>query len=483
MNATYDVVIIGAGAVGSLIARELARYQLSILLIDKNSDVGEGTTKANTAIVHAGYDAKPGSAKARLNVAGNRMFEILCGELDIEFDRCGTLVAAMDADDLRTLEALRERGIANGVPGLEILDAAATLAHAPALNPAVRGALWAPTGGLVDPFQMALGAAENAVMNGVELALETLVTGFERQCKRLQGVVTDRGTFYTRWVIIAAGLWADDLMRKAGLTGFNIRPRKGEYYVLDRRTAEVMRSVLFPCPTPVSKGIMVTRTIHDNVLLGPNAVHVDDKNDLDVTAEGVDEVWQGALKLVPGLDRRDVIRSFAGLRASGSTDDFVISIPDEPQGLVVLAGIESPGLTAAPAIALQVCEMLREAGLRLDEKPGFNPLRRAVPRLAQLSLAERRVLIEQDPRYGHIVCRCEGVSEGQVAAACHGPIPARTYDGLKRRTRLGSGRCQGAFDLPLVIDIMARELGISPLEFTAKGGASRYLVNPEEAGG
>ncbi len=475
----YDVVVVGAGVVGSMIARALSRYALRILVVDKASDVGEGTTKANTAIVHAGYDAKPGSLKARLNLAGNAMFDTLCAELEVDFDRCGTYVVALTDDDLRTLDDLYRRGRENGVPDMAIVPGEALRAAEPGVNASTVGALWARSGGIVDPFGLCIAAAENAVMNGTTVALDTEVTGFLREGDapdgRIAGVITDRGVVRSRWVVIAAGLWADDLMHAAGLDGFTITPRKGEYFVLDKAAADAVRTVLFPCPTPVSKGILVTRTIHGNVMLGPNAVDVGAKDDLRTTADGLDEVLAGALGLVPSLNPRHVIRTFAGLRATGSTGDFVIEVPREAPGLVVLAGIESPGLTASPAIAEYVVDLLREEGLPLDPRADYDPRRPAPPRVAHLSPEEHAALIAQDPRYGHVVCRCETVTEGEIVAAMHRPIPARTYDALKRRTRLGSGRCQGGFDLPLVLGIMARELGVSPLELTKRGGASRLV--------
>ncbi|MCD6518601.1 MAG: NAD(P)/FAD-dependent oxidoreductase, partial [Anaerolineae bacterium] len=433
----YDVLIIGAGVVGSLIARTLSRYRLRILLLDKASDVGEGTTKANTAIIHAGYDAKPGTLKAKLNVAGNPLFDQLCAELDVPFERCGTYVIALSEKDRHTLRELYERGKKNNVPKMHLISGQALRQREPAVNALAVEALYAETGGMVDPFELCIGAAENAVMNGVELLLETKALDFIRQGDRIRGVLTTRGPFYARWTIIAAGLWADDLLHKAGLNDFHITPRKGEYFVLDKAAAEQVHGILFPCPTPISKGILVTRTIHGNVLLGPNAQNITDKKDLSTTSAGLEEVMAGALKLVPSLDRRHIIRTFAGLRASGSTGDFLIEAPKETPGLIVLAGIESPGLTASPAIAEYVVEMLREAGLTLEERPDYNPIRKGIPRFAQLSPQERQALIAQDPRFGHIVCRCEMVTEGEIVAACHRPIPARTYDAIKRRTRLG----------------------------------------------
>ncbi|NLT73499.1 MAG: NAD(P)/FAD-dependent oxidoreductase [Chloroflexi bacterium] len=472
----YDVIIIGAGVVGAHIARALSRYRLRILLLDKATDVGDGTTKANTAIVHAGYDAKPGSNKARLNVAGNALFEQVCGELDVEFDRCGTYVVGVSEEDRATLEDLYRRGRQNGIRGLSLVGGPEMRSREPGITESVTGALFAATGGLVDPFALCYAAAENAVGNGAELLLETEVQGFLREDDAVVGVRTNRGEFRSRWTVISAGVHADDLMRAAGLDGFTITPRKGEYFVLDRAARAQVRNVLFPCPTPVSKGILVTPTIHGNVMLGPTATDIDDKENLSTTPEGLNEVLTGALKLIPGLESRQIIRSFTGLRASGSTGDFMIDAPKERPGLLILAGIESPGLTASPAIALEVVEMLREAGLELQERAEYVPLRRGIPRFSQLSPAEQEALIARDPRYGRIICRCETVTEGEVVAACHGAIPARTYDALKRRTRVGTGRCQGGFDLPLVLEIMARELGLSPLEITQKGGASNIVV-------
>ncbi len=474
----YDVIIIGAGVVGAHIARALARYRLRVLLLDKASDVGDGTTKANTAIVHAGYDAKPGTNKARFNLAGNAMFDRVCQELDVEFERCGTYVVGVSEEDRATLQELLQRGRQNGVPGLALISGEEMRRREPGLTEQTIGALYAPTGGIVDPFALCFAAAENAVANGVELMLETKVQGFLREGAAIVGVETNRGPLRSRWVVIAAGLWADDLIHAAGLNSFTITPRKGEYFVLDREARAEVRNVLFPCPTPISKGILVTPTIHGNVMLGPTAQDIDDKEDLRTTAEGLNEVMTGALRLMPKLNSRWIIRSFCGLRAAGSTGDFLIEMPPESPGLLVLAGIESPGLTASPALAEHVVAMLGEAGLPLMERADYDPIRHSIPRFSQLDEAEREALIAQDPRYGHVVCRCETVTEGEIVAACHSPIPARTYDALKRRTRIGTGRCQGAFDTPLVLEIMAREYGVSPLALTQKGGASYMLARP-----
>ena len=326
MDALYDVIIVGGGVVGCFIARALSRYKLRVLLLERESDVCSGTSKANTAIVHAGYDAKPGTLKAALNLAGNRAYDQVCAELDVPFQRCGTYVVALTDDDLRTLDDLYRRGIQNGVTGMRIISGEEMRRIEPLVNPETRGALYAATGGIVDPFLLTIAAAENAVLNGVHLRLETEVTDLIRQNGRIAGVHTNRGQIFGRFVINAAGLHADQLMAKAGLQGFTITPRKGEYYVFDREKSRV-RAVLFPCPTPISKGILVTPTTHGNTLIGPNAVDISNKEDLSVTPQGLEEVFAGAQRLVPTLDRRDVIAVFAGLRASGSTGDFPIEAP------------------------------------------------------------------------------------------------------------------------------------------------------------
>ncbi|MBC7250032.1 MAG: NAD(P)/FAD-dependent oxidoreductase [Anaerolineae bacterium] len=484
----YDVIIIGAGVVGSMIARFLSRYKLDILLIEKDADVGMGASSANTAIVHAGYDPVPGSLKAIMNVAGNKMWDTLAGELNFPFERRGDYVVAIGDEEVPLLDELWERGVKNGVPGMIMLSGDEVRRREPNINPEVSGALWASTGGICDPFAVVIAAAENAVMNGVTLMLETAFEDFVMEGNRIVAVKTNRGTFGCRWAINCAGLYSDVVMHKAGVRPeFKITPRKGEYYVFDR--AEItINNVLFPVPTPISKGILVTTTLHGNTIIGPNAQEIEDKEDRSVTRDGLEEVWQGARKLVPKLDLRHVIAVFAGLRPGGNAPcetpgvnynkDYIIEIPAKVQGFVNLGGIESPGLTSAPAIAQRVVELLKDAGEKLEEKRDWDPIRPARPRFRDLSPEEQKILIRNDPRYGRIVCRCESVTEGEIVAEIHAPIPARTYDAIKRRTWLGTGRCQGGFDTPRVVEILARELGVSMLEVTKKGPGSEFLARP-----
>jgi glycerol-3-phosphate dehydrogenase len=484
----YDVIIIGAGVVGSMLARFLSRYKLDILLIEKEADVCMGASAANTAIVHAGYDPVPGSLKAVMNVAGNAMWDTLAGELNFPFERRGDYVVAVGEEELPHLDVLWERGVKNGVPGMIMLSGDEVRRREPNINPKVSGALWASTGGICDPFAVVIAAAENAVMNGVTLMFDTKFEDFVMEGNRIVGVKTNRGTFGCRWAVNSTGVYSDEVMHKVGIRPeFRITPRRGEYYVFDR--AEItINNVLFPVPTPVSKGILVTTTVHGNTIIGPNAEEIEDKEDRSVTQDGLDEVWAGATKLVPKLSLRYAIAVFAGLRPGGNAPcetpgvdygkDYIIEIPQKVQGFVNLGGIESPGLTSAPAIAQRVVDMLKDAGEKLEEKPDWEPIRPARPRFRDMPPEEQIILIQNDPRYGRIVCRCETVTEGEIVAEIHAPIPARTYDALKRRTWLGTGRCQGGFDTPRVVEILARELGISLLEVTKKGSGSTMLARP-----
>jgi glycerol-3-phosphate dehydrogenase len=492
MTPSYDVIIIGGGITGSMVARYLSRYQLSILLIDRETDICMGTTSGNSAFVHAGYDPVPGSLKAVTNVEGNALYEQLSQELGFDFERNGDYVVAIGQEEIPALERLMEQGKKNGVPGLKMISGEELLRREPLINPEASLAMWAPSGGTCDPFGANIAACENAIQNGVQVMLETEFLDFIREGARITGIRTTRGDFACRWVVNAAGLFADDVMHKAGVrTEFKITPRRGEYYVLDE--AEIkLKPCFFPTPSAAGKGILVAGTVHGNVIIGPNAEVIADKEDLAVTAAGLQEIICGAKKLVPSLTLRPVISLFAGLRAYGNAPcetpgveyghDFIIEIPKGVQGLVNLGGIESPGLTAAPAIALRIIDLLKDAGEKLVEKRDWNPVRPRRPRFRHLSMKERADLIAKDDRYGRVVCRCEMVTEGEIVAEIHAPLPARTYDAIKRRTWLGTGRCLGGFDTPRVVDILARELGIQPLEVSKKGPGSEFLRGTTKPG-
>ena len=488
MLEKYDFIIIGGGVVGCIIARWLSRYEASVLLIEKEADVCMGATAANTAIVHAGYDPLPGSLKARMNVVGNPMWDQLSGELNFPFERRGDYVVAIGKEELPSLDTLMEQGKKNGVTGMKILTKAEVLAREKNINQETSGALWATTGGICDPFGVTIAAAENAAMNGVRMLLNTSFEDFIMEGRRIVGIKTNRGDFKCRWVINSAGLFSDEVMHKAGVRPeFVIKPRKGEYFIFDRADITI-DNVLFPVPSEKGKGILVTTTLHGNTIIGPNSVICEDKEDRSTTREGLEEIWQGAQKIVPCLSQRHIIAMFAGLRPYGNgpckspgidyQHDYIIEIPEEVQGFVNLGGIESPGLTSAPAIAQEVVDMLKAAGENLKEKKEWDPIRRTRPRFRDMNHKEQKLLIDMDPRYGRVICRCENVTEGEIVAEIHAPIPAITYDAIKRRTWLGTGRCQGGFDTPRVVKIIADELGVSPLEVTKKGQGSNFLARP-----
>lgn len=487
MTQSYDVIIIGAGIVGAMTARFLSKYDIKIMWIEKEADIGMGASAANSALVHAGYNALPGTNKALTNARAVKMWPQLSQELGIPYERTGDYVVAVSDEDMATLKDLQARGQANGVPGMEIIDGEQMRRLEPLIRPDTVGALWVPTGGMGDPFAATVAAAENAVMNGVELQLNTAFEDFIMEGDRITGVRTTQGNFACRWVVNAAGLYSDEVMHKAGVRPeFKIHPRRGEYVILDKADFQLTQpTILFPTPTEKGKGILVTSTLHGNVIVGPNANFVDSKENKDVTEEGIQEIWSGGKKLVPAINRKHIIAQFAGLRATGNAptpnpeidynQDFIIEIPEEVQGLVNLGGIESPGFTSAPAIALRVIELLEEAGEELSEKPNWNPVRKPRPIFRHLSRDEQAALIAKDPSYGRIVCRCENVTEGEIRAEVHTPIPATTYDALKRRTWLGTGRCQGGFDMPRVVQILSEELGLTPEEITKKGAGSPFL--------
>ena len=488
MSETYDIIIIGGGVVGCMTARFLSRYKLSILLIEKETDIGSGTSAANTALVHPGYDPVSGSLKAKMNVAAVPLWPTLSAELGFSYERCGDYVIAVGADELVKLDELVERGKRNGVTGMSIVSGDEIRKREPLINPAVSGALFAETGAMCDPFGVTLAAAENAVINGVTILRDTAFEDFIIQNKCIVGVKTSRGAFGCRWAINAAGLYSDVVMHKAGVRPeFKITPRKGEYLILDRADFE-LQSVYFPVPSTVSKGILATDTVHGNTILGPTAHDQEDKEDKTNSESGLQEVLEGGRKLIPCVDTRHVIAVFAGLRAAGNAPcetpgvdyghDFIIEIPSTVKGLVNLGGIESPGLSSSPAIALRVIDLLKDAGEKLIEKPDWNPIRPARPRFRHLTHAQRQAVIEKDERYGRVVCRCENVTEGEIVAEIHSPVPATTYDALKRRTWLGTGRCQGGFDLPRVVHILARELGIPETTASKKGKDSAFLLRP-----
>lgn len=473
-----NVTIIGGGIVGTAIARELSRYDANILLVEKEPDIAfGGSTKANTGIIHAGYHDDPRTLMAKLCPPGNALWSKLAYELDVPFKRAGSFVVALKEEDLHVLKELKRRGIRNKVPDLEIIEEYDRLCEMePNLNREAMAVLYAPTAGITCPYEMAIALAENATRNGVKILLGTEATGITVEKGGVKGVRTNKGNIETDYVINAAGLWADDISAVAGIGHFTITPRKGEYLIFDKELSGFVNHVLFLVPTPISKGIAVTPTVDGNLVVGPNACDIEDKTDLTTTSAGLKEILGSALNLVPklSLKKDTIIANYAGLRAESNTGDFIIELYDEVMDFINVAGVKSPGLTSAPAIAEMVVNLLQKAGLELKEKEAFNPYRKSIDRsIRELFFGKAEKLIARDASYGHVICRCEHVTEGEVVEAVR--RGAATLDGIKYRTRAGMGRCQGGFCGPHVIKILARELGIPAEDVTKRGGDSQLL--------
>lgn len=470
----FDVIIIGAGVTGCAVARELSRYHLEVCVIDKNQDVGEGTSKANSGIVHAGFDAAPGSLMAKLNVEGNRMMGELAKELDFPFQRIGAMVTCLEGQDGEKLRELLDRGEKNGVPDLRLLTGEEARRLEPNLGEGVASVLYAPTGGIVCPFGLTIALAENACVNGVGFRLGEEVTLVERLAEGYR-VVTAKGVYETKVVVNAAGVYADLFHNMVSDRKIKITARRGEYCLLDRNAGSHVGHTIFQLPGKYGKGILVTPTVHGNLLIGPNAVDVEDKENTKTTGEGLEEVVGKAGMSVANLPTRQVITSFAGLRAHEEGHEFIIRELSESRGFVDVAGIESPGLTSAPAIGVMAAGIVRDI-LQPGEKKDFIRARRGIVDTDGLGREELAGLIKERPEYGNIICRCEGVSEGEIIDAIRRPLGARTLDGVKRRTRAGMGRCQAGFCSPKVMEILAREWGVDISEITKCGNGSEIIV-------
>ena len=474
----YDVLIIGCGITGAAAAFELSRYQLKIGILEKENDVANGTTKANSAILHAGYDPLPGTLMARLNVQGAALAKELCARLDVPYRQCGSLVLAFSREDCSTLEELYRRGQANGVPELALLTGDQARTIEPNLSPQVLAALHAPTAAICSPWEFCLALAETAVDNGAKLHLETTVTGLTPTGNGWM-IHTDRGSFAARYVVNAAGLSAQAIHEMAAPHTFTIHPSRGQYYLLDKSEGDRVSHVIFQCPGAQGKGVLTAPTVHGNLIVGPNAEPVEG-NDTGTTAQGLAFVRTAALRSVPSIRFRDSIRNFAGVRAAADTGDFILSLAADH--FLDLAGICSPGLTAAPAIARYAVQLLSGDGLALRPKESFL-CRRSRVRFHDLPPREKARLAAEDPSFGRVICRCETVTEGEILAALRSPIPPRSVDGVKRRVGAGMGRCQGGFCGPRVVEILSRELGIPPDQILQDQAGTWILAGETKGGG
>lgn len=474
MKKMKKVIIIGAGVIGCAVARELSKYDLDICVLEKGLDVPVGTSRANSAIIHAGYDDQPGSAKAELCVKGNALFDELKDELDFHFEKNGSLVVALNSNEERKLQDLVKQGKKNGVRGLKILSSKETLKLEPNLNPAVKSALYVSTAGIVSPFGYTIALYENAIKNGVKFIFDSNVEKVVVENKKMKGVVSNGKFIDANIVINAAGLHSDEISKTAGIDYFCIYPQKGEYFVFDDTIGKVVSRTVFPAPLEKTKGILIAYDVFGKIIIGPNSESIVDKEDTSTTEKGLMEVFMGAKRIVPSLRLQDIVTYFAGVRAQSSTEDFIIeSYPNKAYGFINLAGIKSPGFTASYAIAGRAVELIKDLGFKLRGKKGFNPMRKNIPRFRDLSSKEKKALVAKNPQFGHVICRCEQVTEGEIVEAIH--RGATTVQGVKFRTSAGFGRCQMGFCGPRIIEILSRETGIPARKIRKFGKNSYYF--------
>ena len=472
----YDVAVIGAGVVGSLITRELSRYNLKIALLERCNDCAMGATKANSAIVHAGFDAVPGTLKAKLNVRGVELMKDFCRELNVPLKNNGALVVAFSEGEIPHLEKLLKRGEENGVPGLRIIDREELKAIEPNIGDTAVGALVAPTSSIVCPYELTIAGVENAVSNGAEFIRNCEVKNIEFSDDEFT-LDTTQGEIKADYVINAAGVHSGKIAKLIGEDSIEIIVRHGDYYLLDKSQGSLANYTIFQCPTEMGKGVLVSPTVDGNLIVGPSANDIDNGDDVATTPAGLNGIYTAAIKSVPAVSLRNAITSFSGNRAHPTTDDFIIGSSKANKKFINAAGIESPGLSSSPAIAEMIVDIMNELTGGMDKKADFDPIRPEPVRFRHMSTEERAELIKKNKAYGRIVCRCETITEGEILDAIHAPAGARDVDGVKRRTRAGMGRCQGGFCGSKVVEILARELGVPMNEITKFGGESKIMYD------
>lgn len=470
-----DVLIIGAGAVGCAIARELSKYQLDIIVVDKNEDVGGDASKSNSAIIHTGYDAKPETLESRLVVAANPMYSKLTKDLDIPFDVVGAILPAITDEQFEKLPAIKQKAMKNSVYDVEYLTAKQILEMEPNINPEVKGGLYIPRESIIDPFLMVIALAENAVVNGATFMLETKVLDIIVEDDTVKYVKTTKGSIHAKYIINAAGLHCDDIAQMVGKDDYCVNPRKGQFFILDKNTSCKVNKIVLPIPTKLTKGKLMCPTIHGNMLVGPTAEDLTDKCDKSTTSEGLKSVFDDVKRLVPKVNLSDTITQYSGLRPNRNPEGLNIDVYDDLKGYINLSGIRSTGLTASVAIGKYVANLMIEMGMYAEFKTDFVEKRKGITLIRECSADEQEKLIKDDPRYGHIICRCETVSEAEIVQAIHSPIPAKSVDAIKRRLRAGMGRCQGGFCGPKIIDILVRELGVEASEIN-KNEKKSYMI-------
>ncbi len=471
-----DVVIIGAGAVGSAIARELSKYDLDIVVVDKNEDIGGDASKSNSAIIHTGYDASPDTLESQLVVAANPMYERLTEELDIPYRKLGALLPAITDEQFAALPAIKEKAFKNRVYDVEYLSGAKMLDMEPELNPDVKGGLYIPRENIIDPFILVMALAENANANGVSFMLNTTVTGIVVKDGRVTTVQTTGGDIETKYVVNAAALHCDDIAAMVGKADYKVVARRGQFFILDKNTSCKVNKIVLPIPTKITKGKLMCPTIHGNMLVGPTAEDLDDKTGYETTAAGLESIAEDVRRLIPNVNLRESITQYSGLRPNRVPEGLHVDVYDDLAGYVNLSGVRSTGLTLSVAMGKYVAQLMLSRGMKATLRGDFISERKGIVRFHELSRERQDELIRNDPRYGTVICRCETVTEGEIMDAIHRPIPARSMDAVKRRVRAGMGRCQGGFCGPRVLEILARELGVPVEEITKNQTGSRMIA-------
>ena len=470
----YDVAIIGAGIIGCACAYTLSKYDLDIVMLEKENDVCLGATRANSAIIHAGFDPEPNTLTGTLNAKGNIMCRELSRKLSVKFEDVGSFVTAFDEEEEETLKVLLQRGIDRALPGIKIISGDEAREMEPNLSKDVKSVLYAPSAAIINPWEFGIAMAQVACVNGTSIKFDFEVTGIQKN-KNGYTVISGDDRIEAKYVINCAGVYADKIASFVSVPDYKIIPTAGEYFLLDKCEGKRVGTVIFPCPSEKGKGILVSPTVHGNLIVGPNANKVEEPDDTATTQQGMNEVRMNALKNVPSIDFRQNIRNFTGVRANSTNSDFIIEFAAE--NFLSLAGIRSPGLSASPAIAEYACNMLKEAGLELKEKDKYEDSR-SIVHFRDLPEEEKMKIVEKNPLYGRVICRCETVTEGEIVDAIHSPIPPVSVDGVKRRVGAGMGRCQGGFCGPKVVEILSRELGIDKTQITKDRKGSYILTKP-----
>lgn len=486
-----DVVVIGAGAVGCAVARELSRYELDVVVVDKNGDVGGDASKSNSAIIHTGYDAAPGTLESQLVVAANPMYDRISEELEVPFARVGAVLPAVTDEQFEQLEAIREKAFRNHVYDVEFKTGEELLRLEPNLSTEVRGGLYIPRESIIDPFILVQAYAENACANGVEFLLGTRVTGISVQQGRVHSVLTTAGEIGARWVINCAGLYCDEVAAMVGKAEYRVVARKGQFFILDKNTSCKVSHIVLPVPTRMTKGKLMCPTIHGNMLVGPTAEDQESKTDKSTTTQGLESIASDVRALVPGVNVRDTITQYSGLRPNRVPEGLHVDLYDDLNGYVNLSGVRSTGLTLSAAMGRYVVQQMQYHGLALVHKKNFVARRKGIVKFAECTREQQEALIRQDARYGNVICRCETITEAEILQAIHRPLGAKSMDAVKRRVRAGMGRCQGGFCGPKVLELLARELGCEPEEinknepgsYMVAGKTREALIQPERTDG